>query len=152
MKADIICWDSSVIISHIGGGKEQESKRKQAIQSVVRLVELKKYKLVVSTILYPEVLATAMPVSAINLFENFMQKKEVIGTVAVNTKVARKAQEIRNSIKIKTPDAIHIATAIVSKAKCFHTFDDDLIKLSGLDEVESLGITRCVIYGTNASF
>jgi len=47
------------------------------------------------------------------------------------------------------PDAVHIATAIVSGAKIFHTFDEHLLKLNGKDEVEGLTITACDIPGTN---
>ena len=49
-----------------------------------------------------------------------------------------------------SPDAVHIATALVSEAKILHTFDDDLLKLSGKDEVDGLSITACLIPGENA--
>ncbi len=51
---------------------------------------------------------------------------------------------------VSTPDAVHVATAIVNKAKFFHTFDNTLLSLDGKNEVEGLKITPCHIQGTSA--
>lgn len=148
MRKDLICWDSSVLISWIRG--DESPDRIQAVRAVVESVENGDYKLAVSTLLYVEVLESTMPGHAIEQFKKFMQNRQLVEIIAVDIRVAEKAQSIRNKSqrKIHVPDAIHIATAIVSGAKLFHTFDDGLLQLSGKDEVEGLTITPCDIPGT----
>ena len=148
MKEDVICWDSSVLISWIRG--DESAVRAQAMKTVVEAVESETYRLAVSTLLYAEVLESAMPASAIDQFEKLMQNRAMISIVAVDIRVARKAQMIRDKLRKKgesvtTPDAVHIATAIVSGAKFFHTFDDRLLQLNGKPEVDGLAITACDI-------
>ena len=148
MRTDLICWDSSVLISWIRG--DESSDRIQAVRAVVQRVENGEYKLAVSTLLYVEVLESTMPGHAIEQFKKLMQNRQLVEIIAVDIRVAEKAQSIRNKSqrKIHVPDAIHIATAIVSGAKLFHTFDDGLLQLSGKDEVDGLIITPCDIPGT----
>ena len=148
MKEDVICWDSSVFISWLRGGEGED--RDRAIRSLVERVEAGDYKVVVSTLLYVEVLERNMSERAMEQFKKFIQNRAMISIVAVDIRVARKAQMIRDTLRkksenVSTPDAVHIATAIVSEAKFFHTFDDRLLRLNGKPEVDSLAITACGI-------
>ena len=151
MKKDLICWDSSVLISWIRGDEIADKRR--AIETVVNSIERGTYKLAISTLIYVEVLERTMPEGAIAQFKKFMQNRQTLEIVAVDIRVAEKAQVIRNksSKTIRTPDAIHVATAIVCGAKLFHTFDDALLRLNGKDEVEGLMITPCDIPGKSRS-
>ena len=149
MKSDIICWDSCVLIDWIKG---DEPGRMPDITSIVESITNKQYRLVVSALIYAEVLESAMPVGAINQFEDFMKNREQVEVVAVDIRVAKKAQMIRNMShkngkKIRTPDAVHLATAVVSKAEFFHTFDELLLSLNGTQEAHGVAITRCEIPG-----
>ncbi len=148
MRKELICWDSSVVISWIRG--DEDPDRIQALRTVVASVENGSYTLAVSTLLYVEVLEHTMPADAGEKFKKFMQNRQIVEIIAVDVRVAQKAQSIRNNSqkKIYLPDAVHIATAIVSGAKLFHTFDDSLLKLSGNDAVDGLTITPCDIPGT----
>ena len=148
MKQDLICWDSSVFISWIKGDNEDTS-RIQRIRSVVQSLNNGSFKLVMSTLIYPEVLETTMPEGAAEKFREFLRNRKLLSIVAVDVRVAEKAQAIRNQKTLSTPDAVHVATALVSKAKMLHTFDDDLLKLSGKDIVDGLDITDCLIPGEN---
>ena len=78
---------------------------------------------------------------------NYLMAFVMYSVIAVDIRVAEKAQAIRNrsSRNLKTPDAVHIATAILSGAKFFHTFDEGLLRLSGTDDVDGLAITACEI-------
>ena len=148
MKEDLICWDSSVLISWIRG--DESAARVQAMTAVVGAVESGAYRLAVSALLYAEVLESTMPAPAIGHFEKFMQNRAILSIVAVDIRVARKAQIIRDTLRKKgesvtTPDSVHIATAIVSEAKFFHTFDSRLLRLNGKSEVDNLAITACDI-------
>ena len=148
MRKELICWDSSVLISWIRG--DESPDRIRAMRAVVESVESGSYKLAVSALLYVEVLESTMPGHAIGQFKKFMQNRQMVEIIAVDIRVAEKAQSIRNKSqkKIHVPDAVHIATAIVSGAKLFHTFDDGLLQLSGGDEMDDLAITPCDIPGT----
>ena len=149
MKEDLICWDSSVLISWLRG--DEDAVRNRATQAVVQHIRKRASKLAVSTLLYVEVLESTMPTSAIEQFKKFMRNRQMIDIIAVDIRVAEKAQAIRNksSRTLSTPDAVHMATAIVSGAKLFHTFDNGLLRLSGKNEVEGLAITACEIPETN---
>ena len=94
MRKDLICWDSSVLISWIRGDESQD--RIQAARAVVESVESGSYKLVVSTLLYVEILESTMPHHAIERFKKFMQNRQVVEIIAVDIRVAEKAQSIRN--------------------------------------------------------
>lgn len=147
MRKELICWDSSVLISWIRG--DESPDRIRAMRAVVESVESGSYKLAVSALLYVEVLESTMPSHAIGQFKKFMQNRQKVEIITVDIRVAEKAQSIRNKSqkKIHVPDAVHIATAIVIGAKLFHTFDDGLLQLSGRDEVDGLTITPCDIPG-----
>ena len=150
---DLICWDTSVLIDWLQGSGTQN--RIRSIKSVIAEIEAKKYKLAVSTLVYVEVLECKMPEQAIKQFKEFMKNGNLVEVFAVDIRIAEKAQTIRNRTRnekkkmIKTPDAVHIATAIVSKAKQLHTFDDEILKLNGKSEVEELAITACDIPSAN---
>ena len=151
MKDDLICWDSSVLISWLRG--DEDAGRNRATRAVVQHVESGTSRLVVSTLLYVEVLESRMPAGAIEQFKKFMQNRQTVEIMAVDIRVAERAQAIRNNSSrvLSTPDAVHIATAVLSGAKLFHTFDEALLRLSGKDEVKGLTITACEIPGTNLS-
>ncbi len=141
---ELICWDSCVVIAWI----KEEPARMKVIEPVVKNLEAGYYKLIVSWLVYPEVLARSMSPQAIRRFDLFMQREEEIDIIPVERLVAQKAQEIRNRTPenktiMSTTDAIHVATAIVGGANMLHTFDKDLLSLNGKAQVEGLAITAC---------
>ncbi len=154
MSNKLICWDANVLIYFLKG---EFLGNKQYIMDVVNYVEENKYILGFSTLTYVEVLECTMSNETIQKFEKFMKNREKVSIYVVDIVIAKKAQQIRNVIKenigktISTPDAIHVATAIVNEAETFHTFDDDLLHLSEKQEVEGLSITACHIPGTDRS-
>ncbi len=144
MKKEIICWDSSVLISHLGGDRGKNPESKGIISPVVSAIQNGSHKLLVSALLYTEILECKMPDRAIIKLDQFLQNKSRVTVMAVGIKVAKKARSIRDKMpSIRTPDAIHLATAIVGKANVFHTFDKGLLRLNGQSVVERLAITAC---------
>lgn len=82
MTQNVICWDSSVLISLIRG--DEDENRNRSIRFVIEQVEARSYKLVVSVLLYVEVLERTMPGHAIEQFNRFMQNREMIEILAVD--------------------------------------------------------------------
>ena len=149
-ERELIYWDSVVLIDWLKGPKAS-SERIQPIRSVIDCVEQGTHKLVVSTVIYVEVLASRMSGDAIQKFQDFMKNRRNIEIIAVDIPIAKKAQEIRNNTHLKVPDAIHAATAIIIGARLLHTFDKDLLKLSGQSKIDNLVITECIIPGVTSS-
>ena len=152
MKSGLICWDSAVLIYWI----KKDQNRIKNIRPVVECVKSGQYNLIASSLTYVEILETAMPDGAIDAVENFMENRDMLKVMAVDVRIAKKAQAIRNislknGRKISTPDAVHLATAIVSQADFFHTFDKRLLSLNGAGEAEGVAITACHIPGTTYS-
>ena len=89
-------------------------------------------KIVTSVLTQVEVLQSRLPVGVGHLFLDLMKRLTRIGT---DTKVASLAHDIRDYYMMRatehggktlsTPDAIHLATAILYRVDEFHTFDDD---------------------------
>ena len=153
MRNNLICWDSCVLIELIKGDNEA---RIHNILPIAESISKKQYGLIVSALVYVEVLESKMPSTDIKRFEGFMQNRKEVEIVAVDTQIARKARAIRdsgieNGKKISTPDAVHLATAIISGARYLHTFDHLLLSLNGEKEAEGIDITPCYASGITRS-
>lgn len=77
-KSELIYWDASVLIKLIKGNEEPQSDM-DSVLSVVECVTNGTYRIAVSTLIYPEVLASTMSDDACSKFEGFMQKKRASG-------------------------------------------------------------------------
>lgn len=146
-KPKIICWDSCVLIDFLQG---DASPRVRSLDRVLDGVDKKSIKLVFSTLIYPEVLETKMPEGVIKKMDEFMGFNEV-DIIPVDIRIAKKARLIRDKTRIKTPDAVMVATAIESGAVALHTSDDELLKLDMKSAVDELPITNCTIPGESPS-
>jgi predicted nucleic acid-binding protein len=67
----------------------------------------------------------------LDLYEIFFAGKEVV-LREVDAAVVEKATDLRAGIRLKTPDALHAATAILARAAAFWTTDAGLAKCPGL--------------------
>ena len=63
----------------------------------------------------------------LSLYDSFFAGIEV-EVVALSTAVVDKATELRALLNVKTPDALHLATAILSGAQSFLTGDKALAR------------------------
>lgn len=72
-------------------------------------------------------------------YEDFLTQRGLISVVDIDRTVARKAASLRaNYPSIKTPDALHLASALASKAHVFVTTDKRLPKKIGSLNIESI--------------
>jgi predicted nucleic acid-binding protein len=90
---------------------------------IVREVEAGQADLFTSAIIKTEILEGKMTDAQRALFSKLFQRRNVI-QVDVTTRVLDLSNHIRNwNPKISSPDAIHLATAILYEADEFHTTD-----------------------------
>jgi predicted nucleic acid-binding protein len=80
-----------------------------------------------------EVLEGKIPAGVDTLLNGLMRR---MSRVSIDIKVAQLAHDIRNHYtkegqSIKTPDALHMASAILHRVDEFHTFDERLLVLNG---------------------
>ena len=142
MNSKLICWDSGVLIALLAG----EQRYMQSIHSVIREVQSGRYRLAMSALVYFEMHEDKMSANSRKIFHDFMKNKKMAKTIPVDAGIAKKAQEIRSrNSNMEIPDAIHLATAVASKAGVFHTFDSELLKLNQKWEADGLMITGCTI-------
>lgn len=116
----------------------------EGVADVVRDVDNGEAVLMSSVMTRTEVLDCRLSEEARRLFDRALQRQHV-QLIAQDIRVAQLSHEIRNyhqerGAKLSSPDAIHLATAILYQADEFHTFDGSgpsakkstLIPLSGL--------------------
>lgn len=136
-------WDACLFLAWL----KDETRRAGEMDGVRDIIERQKrreVRIMTSVLTTTEVLSAKIPVGMDTLFTALMKRVHRQG---MDTKVAELAHDLRNSQArkggkiLKTPDAIHLATAILYRADAFHTFDDELIALSG--NIEGNRITIC---------
>ena len=67
-------------------------------------------------------------------YETILTRSQNFTLVAITLDITRKAAELRATYNLKTPDALHVATAIVSGADAFLTND------AGLKRVQDISV------------
>ena len=126
-------WDTCMFLAWIKD-EERKSGEMDGVREIIERSKRRDCRIMTSVITTVEVLQATIPAGVDTLFAGLMKR---ISRVGVDTKVAQLAHDIRNHYqksgkKIKTPDALHLAAAILHRADQFHTFDeDDLIPMSG---------------------
>lgn len=137
-------WDTCLFLAWLKD-EERPTGEMDGVRDVIERSKRREVKLVTSVLTSVEVLAAKIPVGLDSLFHGLMKR---INRVGVESKCAGLAHDLRNYYIAKaaeyggktlsTPDAIHLATAILYRVDAFHTFDCDgsskslgLIPLSG---------------------
>ncbi|MCA3303891.1 MAG: PIN domain-containing protein [Roseomonas sp.] len=132
----IFYWDSCLFLAWIKD-EERKSGEMDGVREVIARHRKREVKIITSTLTSVEVLQSKLPVGLERLIGDLMKR---IVRIGVDSKVASMAHDIRDyyarnaSQTISTPDAIHLATAILYRVTEFHTFDD------GKSSSKSLGL------------
>ena len=130
-------WDSCAFILWIDEKGNQFTV--DGLAQVVKEVESGQADLFTSALAKTEVLRGKMTAEQRERFNRLFQRRNVVA-VDITGRVLAVSEEIRESNpKISTPDAIHLATAILYEADEFHTTDGggkrkrggDLLPLNG---------------------
>jgi predicted nucleic acid-binding protein len=131
-------WDSCAIIAWLMGEKHAAGEL-EGFEEIVKQVENGKAVLFTSALTKSEVLEGRMTPEQKETFSELFQRKNLV-LVEITDRVLTLSKEIREwNPKISTPDAIHLATAILYEADEFHTTDGggkrkrpgDLLPLDG---------------------
>src|SRR2546427_4003800 len=135
----VIYWDTCVFIAWL---KEERDKWPpaiwQGIQDVADLAQIGQAILVTSTLIRTEVFLGTLTLEQKQKFAGILRRTNA-QEVAPHMRITDRASAIREKHKIKTPDAIHLATAILYDVDEMHTMDgwhadgkrDGLLALSG---------------------
>jgi predicted nucleic acid-binding protein len=127
----IYYWDTCLFLAWIKD-EERPSGEMDGVREIIARSKRRDAKLTTSVITMVEVLSCKLPAGLDALFVGLMKRVNKIG---VDTKIAGLAHDLRNYYLSRpteyggktftTPDAIHLATAILYRADEFHTFDTD---------------------------
>lgn len=136
-------WDSCSFIAWIDGGKGHPKDVIDGLDAIAKEVTENRATLCTSVVTETEVLEGKLTPDQVTKFQNLFKRRNVI-RISVDHRIARKASEVRNyyhqrSIKISTPDAQHLATALIYGVDEFNTLDgngerkrpNQLLRLNG---------------------
>ena len=125
-------WDTAPLIAWIADEKREDPTEMDGLAEVIEMVERGKAVLMTSVLWRAEVLELKLNRSQRKRLEESFDGRSFI-ELSIDGRVLDLASEIRGFHKIskkkdtlkniRTPDAIHLATAIQYEATEFHTFD-----------------------------
>lgn len=125
-------WDSCLFLAWL---KDEDRKQGEmdGVRDIIQRMKRRDAKIMTSVLTTVEVLSTKIPAGMDTLFRDLIKR---LNRQSMDIRVATIAHDLRNHYVIagrslKSPDAIHLATAILYRADEFHTFDDQLLSLSG---------------------
>ncbi|MGR3311228.1 MAG: type II toxin-antitoxin system VapC family toxin [Candidatus Brocadiales bacterium] len=141
-------WDANVFIAHIKDEKSplRSQGETSGLREIVNEIDEDKANLVSSVIVNTEILPGDLTKEQKERYNSIFKRPNIV-LINVHTNVANKASEIRDyyrqrTVSILTPDAIHLATALLIDVDIFHTFDDKLLNLDGNVMGENLKIRK----------
>lgn len=141
-------WDANVLIAHIKDEKPplRSIGETSGLREIVNEIDEDKANLVSSVIVNTEILPGDLTKEQKERYNSIFKRPNIV-LINVHTNIANKASEIRDyyrqrNVSIPTPDAIHLATALLIDVDIFHTFDDKLLNLDGNVMGENLKIRK----------
>lgn len=139
-------WDSSVFISHITGESTRSADELDGISEIVREIEGGRALLMTAVVTDTEVLTDGLSAEKRLVYEGIFKTSRCV-KISIDHVVSERARQFREAFRqagraLTTPDAQHLAAAVVYDASEFHTFDERLIAVSGNSLVAGLVIRK----------
>ena len=134
MPASRRLWDSSVVIGYLAG----DQRIYPACPQIIRQAELRETEILVSQMAIVETayLEGVSDRDSALLIKEFFSREYIV-PVSVDGPVSSLAQDLvrkyRSGPRIKPPDAIHLATAILWRIPVLETIDDPLLRFDQLE-------------------
>jgi predicted nucleic acid-binding protein len=129
MKAgkNIIYWDTAVWLAWLTGERHWPETVIAGIEDVILQLEAGKIQLITSSITRSEIFQGRLTTEQKNLWTSITRRSDV-RAIAADDRINDRSSAIREyhqdrGVKILTPDAIHLATAVLYKADEFQTMD-----------------------------
>jgi predicted nucleic acid-binding protein len=141
----IYYWDTCIFLAILKGETRAPGEMEGA-RAVATAIERGDAVLLTSVITRTEILDGKIPPESLEILDALF-KRPNLQRADVTQAISDLAHNIRdqldrNGTKIKTPDALHFATAVVYRVDEFHTFDNQLLSLDGSPIVNSLRIVK----------
>ncbi len=143
-KQPLYYWDTCLFLAWI---KDEQRKVDEmaGVREVIARSKRREVLIMTSVLTVTEILQSKVPVGLGSLLFDLMRRVE---RKSIDVKIAKLAHDLRDFYAgradqfggktLSTPDALHLATAILYRADEFHTFDDGskgkslgLLSLSG---------------------
>lgn len=127
----IIAFDTAPLIYYI----EDDSAYADMIQVIVDKLDKNMMSAVGSTLLLTELLTQPKRRNDQELVEQYTALLEAANNfrlVSLDSTIAIRAAELRAQYNLKTPDALHVATALISDAEAFLTNDQGIKRVKEL--------------------
>jgi len=158
MNGKLIYWDACVFLAYFKKEKRPAGEM-EGLLELAKLVDAGKLVLITSVVTRMEILRSTMTPEQNNKYDLLFKRKSV-QEMPIDKRVVTLAHELRDFYQqqkakdgtptLTTPDAIHLATAIIWEVDCFYTFDGrdkskkvrSLLPLSGNVAGRNLTIAR----------
>jgi len=145
MPSPKYCWDACVFIAYLTGEPRAQGEV-DGLFEVLDLVDRHQAVILTSTLVRTEVLDDPAHPDLATRLEGLFASPSCVA-IETNRAISEKAGRLRTACRaagrsLKTPDALYLATALLNGATAFHTFDGQLLGLSGLHEVDLLTICK----------
>lgn len=142
----IYYWDTCIFWAWLRNETNRKPGEMEGIHDCLERVKKRQISIMTSVITYTEITSLKLPAGVETMLEEVMQRPNC-AKIGVDMRVAKLARDLRNYYLAKsdiyggktiaTPDALHLATAILYKANEFHTFDE-----KDQPKYKSLGLLR----------
>lgn len=126
-----VYWDTCVFLDLVQGTPDHA----QSLNAIAEAAEAGRVRIVTSAFTLAEVIKTPdlglLPPEQETLIRDFFEN-DYIDVVNVDRFVAEEARSIARDHNLKPPDAVHVATAVLSAVAVLHSYDEKLLKLNGI--------------------
>ena len=105
---------------------EENKLHLDKVHKLLLFLEQNRYEIITSTLTLGEILTKPYKDKRLDLVETYKNFFSEMELVELNSEIASLFAQIRADYKIKTPDAVQLASAVYAKADLFVTNDDGL--------------------------
>jgi predicted nucleic acid-binding protein len=105
---------------------EENELHLHKVHNLLKFLEKNEYEIITSTLTLGEILTKPYKDNRLDLVETYKEFFSEMEMVELNSEIAYLFAKVRADYKIKTPDAVQLASAVYAKADLFVTNDDGL--------------------------